>query len=165
MAQKDRPSWILGMGNSYVLPLHHISCPWDAVVARSRAKVWASGSVDGRCLEPTHTCTFQKRQGQSIWPMVVTCQLAWWAAIIDLYFSGRGHVGPEWVSPMGGWLSASWIFIASLALPSLPVHLQHIWLYLLHLCPAHLPSYFLLCLFYLSSLFVFLILYRRTEYS
>lgn len=34
------------------------------------------GSVDEKFLEPKYTCTFQKTQSRSIWPMAVPCQLA-----------------------------------------------------------------------------------------
>lgn len=74
--------------------------PWQGAEQASEP----GGSADGRHPEPTHTCTFQKTQGKSIWPVAITCQLARWAAMIYLPFSGRGHTEPGWVFTHG-WMT------------------------------------------------------------
>lgn len=64
--------------------------PWQGAEQASEP----GGSADGRRPEPTHTCTFQKTQGKSIWPVAITCQLARQATMIYLPLSGRGHTEP-----------------------------------------------------------------------
>ena len=46
--------------------------------------------------------------------MAFACQLACWAARNFLCFGGKDHLGPEWISQMGGQVKNSWIWNVSI---------------------------------------------------